>query len=573
MKRKTWILITLICILHGAAAQAAEVVLDDIAEGIVKVSGYGQAAGEQVNLVVLNPGAELGEAGNDAALSQYVDAVPVAEDGSYSREIQLEGTAGQSGTYDIYVREPGDSAPVQFSVYWASADEMIQAAKAIVENQDTASIQQGKKALALDIDLINKTDLNLTAQHFARYLQENPILFDGNNDLQKAAEVQSQLKACALLAAYNKGISELAFLNDGQFRYNEITNMTGMDQEYDITAYSLYSTKLSDTGKKLVRDGLLGINAEDLTDVKRQFTDLVLYYGIGNHAVAGYNHVSEYITEANVRFAENVDKDQNPVKTYLGLTNPSSVNAEIVRNYGQMTLENYKAKIEELAKGSSGNDPAPGGGSGGSSGGGSSSPSAGNGIFAPNTGDKADPTSEQQPEGAFTDMQNAQWAKEAVEALAARGVISGYGDGRFGPGDFLTREQAARIICTYFEIPTGDGANTGFSDVAADAWYAPYVAGAKDAGVLYGVQENQFGIGAEITRQDLAVLIYRALGEPAPAAEAMFTDMDEIADYAKPAVLYLKEQGIINGYEDGTFLPGHFVTRAETAQMLFGISR
>ncbi len=84
MKRKTWILITLICILHGAAAQAAEVVLDDIAEGIVKVSGYGQAAGEQVNLVVLNPGAELGEAGNDAALSQYVDAVPVAEDGSYS---------------------------------------------------------------------------------------------------------------------------------------------------------------------------------------------------------------------------------------------------------------------------------------------------------------------------------------------------------------------------------------------------------------------------------------------------------------------------------------------------------
>ena len=72
-------------------------------------------------------------------------------------------------------------------------------------------------------------------------------------------------------------------------------------------------------------------------------------------------------------------------------------------------------------------------------------------------------------------------------------------------------------------------------------------------------------------RQDMATILYRALGSRGKRAELSFSDNDSIAPYAKDAVAELVGLGIISGYEDGTFLPRGTATRAEAAKMIWGV--
>lgn len=100
-----------------------------------------------------------------------------------------------------------------------------------------------------------------------------------------------------------------------------------------------------------------------------------------------------------------------------------------------------------------------------------------------------------------------------------------------------------------------------------------YIKTAYALGIVNGVSENSFGIGAYISRQDMAVMITRAknieLADNTP--DNTFTDADTIAEYARTSVDYLQNAGVINGYDDGSFRPSGNVTRAETAKVLYGL--
>ena len=112
-----------------------------------------------------------------------------------------------------------------------------------------------------------------------------------------------------------------------------------------------------------------------------------------------------------------------------------------------------------------------------------------------------------------------------------------------------------------------------FSDVPADAWFAPYVEEAYDKGIVEGIGNGQFGPNTNISRQDFAVMTVRMLGKEAEA-EAMkdspisFSDADRIADYAKGAVAYCAANKILNGYDTGKFEPTLTITREEAAKIL-----
>ena len=93
----------------------------------------------------------------------------------------------------------------------------------------------------------------------------------------------------------------------------------------------------------------------------------------------------------------------------------------------------------------------------------------------------------------------------------------------------------------------------------------------QSSGIMLGTGDSEFGVGMNITRQDLAVILYRAMGVTDEARECSFTDSGDIDGYAKEAVAYLSGKGIINGYEDGRFLPHKYVTRAEAAKLIYGI--
>ena len=97
--------------------------------------------------------------------------------------------------------------------------------------------------------------------------------------------------------------------------------------------------------------------------------------------------------------------------------------------------------------------------------------------------------------------------------------------------------------------------------------YYPYITSAQTRGLIKGVSKNTFGIGTSVTRQDLAVMIYRAISKELPKLGETQTFADDalIAEYAKEAVSALASLGIITGHDDGSFAPTKTATRAEAS--------
>ena len=200
------------------------------------------------------------------------------------------------------------------------------------------------------------------------------------------------------------------------------------------------------------------------------------------------------------------------------------------------------------------------------------SPGFGGGGGTPTkiTSDVVPPKPVVTADDVFTDMANHGWAKEAVLYLAKRNIINGVSDGKFEPAGLVTREQFAKMAVLASGI-YNENASADFEDVDMTSWYAVYVASAKKKGLIDGISETEFGVGRNITRQDMAVIIYRALTESKytfTSDRKDFADMENAADYATEAIAVLGAEGIINGYDDNTFKPTQFVTRAEAAVLI-----
>ena len=117
-----------------------------------------------------------------------------------------------------------------------------------------------------------------------------------------------------------------------------------------------------------------------------------------------------------------------------------------------------------------------------------------------------------------------------------------------------------------------DEAENTFTDVA-DAWYKSYVLKAKNLGIVNGISDTEFGIGSNITRQDMAVMITRMFEaknlEISDANADDFSDADIVSDYAKKSVNFMKAIGLIEGY-DNLYRPLDNLTRAEAAKVIYG---
>ena len=102
-------------------------------------------------------------------------------------------------------------------------------------------------------------------------------------------------------------------------------------------------------------------------------------------------------------------------------------------------------------------------------------------------------------------------------------------------------------------------------------WYAEYIDIAAETGIINGIGNNMFGIGEDIKRMDMAVVIYNAAligGVEFNTDSEKFVDDSDIADYAKTAVYALKSIGVINGKDGGKFEPNASATRAEVAKII-----
>lgn len=112
-----------------------------------------------------------------------------------------------------------------------------------------------------------------------------------------------------------------------------------------------------------------------------------------------------------------------------------------------------------------------------------------------------------------------------------------------------------------------------FADVDENQWYTQSIYYAYSAGIIKGISENEFGIGAAIKREDAAVMAYRALQKFNLIDDSIeyvsdFTDGDMISEYADQPVAAMQHIGVISGYETGEFRPYNSITRAEAAVII-----
>ncbi|MBO5008838.1 MAG: S-layer homology domain-containing protein [Clostridia bacterium] len=188
--------------------------------------------------------------------------------------------------------------------------------------------------------------------------------------------------------------------------------------------------------------------------------------------------------------------------------------------------------------------------------------------------EEKEPTVMQQTAAQFTDLGSVSWAQPAIVEFAANGWVNGKSEGIFAPGDSITREEFVKMAVNVFGFYDAD-AQCVFADTAEDAWHYDYIASAASKGIINGISDSEFGVGSTITRQDMAVIIYRIAklcglqltedGEYLP-----FADEIHISEYAFEAVTELTKSGIINGAGNNSFLPAGLATRAEAVKMLYG---
>ncbi len=175
----------------------------------------------------------------------------------------------------------------------------------------------------------------------------------------------------------------------------------------------------------------------------------------------------------------------------------------------------------------------------------------------------------------FTDAKEAAWASTAIAALSKNGVVKGYEDGTIRPNETITRDEFVTLLVKAFEIGTKSDAANYYTDIPAGSWQIPYVSAATDAGIVNGMEALKFGTGKEISRQDMATMIYKAtvkynVNLPLDKIVA-FTDAENIAGYALEAVNRLAAAGVVSGMGDDVFAPGQVATRAQAFQMIYAI--
>lgn len=198
----------------------------------------------------------------------------------------------------------------------------------------------------------------------------------------------------------------------------------------------------------------------------------------------------------------------------------------------------------------------------------SSSGSSGGGGYAISGGVTQAP---ERPTGLpFTDVSASHWGYSAISSLYSQNIVSGTSDTTFEPDRQLTREEFIKMLVGIFGL-YNDKAENVFADISESDWCVKYVASAYEAGLTKGKGDGTFGKGDALTRQDMAVLASRCAEiaelELGKANDISFVDEAEFASYAKDGIYALSYAGIINGVGDGKFSPNAGCTRAMAAKV------
>ena len=154
------------------------------------------------------------------------------------------------------------------------------------------------------------------------------------------------------------------------------------------------------------------------------------------------------------------------------------------------------------------------------------------------------------------------WAEDTIQEWFDNDMLKGYEDGSFRPDVQISRAEFMTMVKNPFEYT--EKADTDFIDVDSDDWFYPEVQKAVKSGYLLGYEDNTARPDNKITRQEAALIIARIKDlDNYAAGAAKFADVAEIAAWAIGGVGAVADEDYMIGYEDITFRPLRFISRAE----------
>lgn len=167
--------------------------------------------------------------------------------------------------------------------------------------------------------------------------------------------------------------------------------------------------------------------------------------------------------------------------------------------------------------------------------------------------------------GGFADIR-LHWARAAIVNMADQGIVGGFGNYHFAPERTVTRAEAASMIHRAFNLKQGKGKS--FSDLKANHWANGAIGAVSAAGIIHGYPDGTFRPNESVTRAEMAKLVAMAMKLPGlPAGGDSFQDVPP-SHWAAPAIYELVNDGVLQGFPNGTFRPNGQATRAEFAFIL-----
>ena len=167
----------------------------------------------------------------------------------------------------------------------------------------------------------------------------------------------------------------------------------------------------------------------------------------------------------------------------------------------------------------------------------------------------------------FSDVAADAWYTDAVAYVRDNGLMGGTSDTTFEPEGTMTRSMLSATLYRLAGSPAVTGEDA-FSDTEEGVWYTDAVLWASQQGLVGGYGNGLFGTNDPVTREQIAVLLWRYAGSPAAESGIDFADESAISDYAAQAVDWARASGVVSGAEGDRFLPQSNATRVQVAAIL-----
>lgn len=539
----------LICSVGFAAEASVQTVKYDTENEILTVKGSAGSKMQSISLEVLK-GAVTAEQFDFANAEErfdmlvYADETRSADDGGWQFSF---GFPADSKRHIIRIRTGINGEIEQRSIVAATNSE-FETAMEMMNSADSNDISDVLKQcagiLGLDCDTLETLpDKNCDAMALRilneRDKQQNKV-FAGYEQLEAvfnenlAVECVNVADGSNIAAVLEKYKEYFAYKNGKSYQIFEGLSADGQKNVYTNLAKADYGTPAAVDA------------AFSLETVRVRLA-----------ALRGYDELYDVLPQCADALEANISK-----YTVLSKENQLKVCSEIITSLSgkDVTKESLETIVSSAAEkyGSNGTTGSGSGGGGGN----------GGGVKTPNIAVAA-PNKSNESSFVFNDIESVSWARDSIEALARRGVINGKADKIFAPNDTVTREEFVKMVVLALNI-TAEDTSCDFTDVRDDAWYKEYVGKAVRSGLVNGRGDGTFGVGESITRQDIAVILWNGIKSKAESKSAAeFIDNDDVSDYAKEAVNAMRYLNIIDGYDDNTFRPNNAATRAEAAKLLY----